>query len=213
MGVFRQLEERLGRWTDRLTARWLGGRPTAARLAAGLLEQLRTTPGDDGRPRLLNDFQVRLHPDDLAGLGDLEDVRRQVLERLRQEAVVRRLDWHGRPRLRLDGAPDLAAGDLDVHVVSSPGAGPAELRVEAQVHPLSDQPVLLGRDHDCAVRLDADGVSRRHARLDAVGDGWRVTDLGSTNGTFVNGLRISSRTLADGDELRCGPVRLVYREL
>ena len=48
----------------------------------------------------------------------------------------------------------------------------------------------IGRDHDCTVRLDGDEfASARHARIDPRPDGVWVEDLGSTNGTFVNGAR------------------------
>lgn len=213
MGVLRQLEERLGRFTDRLTARWLGGRLTPARLAAALLEHLRTTPGLDGRPRLLNEFRVTLHPDDLARLGEPTEVGRAVLARLRQEAAARGLAWHGRPRVRWLADEQSVVGAPEIEVQLSPGAGPARLQAGAARFELTGEPVVLGREPGCEVRLDTDGVSRRHARVEAVNDGWRVTDLGSTNGTFVNGRRVSAEPLADGDELRCGPVRLMFREL
>ncbi len=212
MGVLRQLEERLGRWTDQLTARWLGGHPTAPRLASSLLEHLRATPGPDGRPRLLNAFTVRLQPDDLARLGDLGPVTKLLLGRLRQEAEARRLPWHGRPRLSFLADDDEAVGAIRVEVEAVPGAGEAELCAGGQSYRLAAAAVMLGREPGCAVRLDQDGVSRRHARLEAVAEGWRVIDLGSTNGTFVNGRRVSAEALADGDELRCGPVRLQFRE-
>ena len=68
----------------------------------------------------------------------------------------------------------------------------------------------LGRDHDCTVRLDGDEfASARHARIDPRPDGVWVEDLGSTNGTFVNGARITSqRLLQPGDVLRVGETEL-----
>jgi diguanylate cyclase (GGDEF)-like protein len=63
----------------------------------------------------------------------------------------------------------------------------------------------IGRDQAADVVISRDSVSRRHARIvrDERG-GFRVEDLGSTNGTFVNDQRISERTLVDGDQLRFG---------
>ena len=54
----------------------------------------------------------------------------------------------------------------------------------------------LGRDEACAVRIDRDGVSRNHAQICRDEDGWSVTDLGSTNGTIVNGEPVTERRLA-----------------
>jgi hypothetical protein len=59
--------------------------------------------------------------------------------------------------------------------------------------------------------VEADGVSRVHAVLERVGDAWCVRDLGSRNGTFVNGGRIiGDRVLHSGDEIVLGRLRLVF---
>jgi predicted component of type VI protein secretion system len=67
--------------------------------------------------------------------------------------------------------------------------------------------VVVGRHHDCDVRLHSSRVSRRHCCLAPGGEGLTVRDLGSTNGTFVNGRRICSAALHPGDELRIGHLR------
>lgn len=77
--------------------------------------------------------------------------------------------------------------------------------------PLDISELTFGRDPTCDVRLDDDGVSRRHARLVAQLDGgWRLEDLGSTNGTTVNGERIERRVLAEGDRLLIGHTVLKF---
>jgi diguanylate cyclase (GGDEF)-like protein len=70
--------------------------------------------------------------------------------------------------------------------------------------------VVLGRDPTCAVRLDAEDVSRRHARVAPDGTGHVVGDLGSLNGTWVNGLEVERRRLASGDRIRVGPYVAKY---
>jgi two-component system, cell cycle response regulator len=76
--------------------------------------------------------------------------------------------------------------------------------------PLGRAEVTLGRDAGCDLVLDAEDVSRRHARVRAEGGGHRLEDLGSTNGTFVGGERVGSRVLAAGDLIRLGSVVLKY---
>ena len=66
--------------------------------------------------------------------------------------------------------------------------------------------VVVGRDEACDVVLDEAGVSRRHARLDPGDGGWHVTDLGSANGTWVNGTRLDEAFLLGGESLRFGTV-------
>lgn len=69
----------------------------------------------------------------------------------------------------------------------------------------------VGRGAENAIRLDSDTtVSSRHATLDSRADGLWVEDAGSTNGTFVNGARVTSaRLLAPGDVIRIGHTDLL----
>ncbi len=72
-------------------------------------------------------------------------------------------------------------------------------------------PAVVGREAGNGVPLDADEfASGRHARIDSRTDGIWVEDLGSTNGTFVNGGRISAERLEPGDVLRIGQTELVF---
>ncbi|MGO9974199.1 MAG: FHA domain-containing protein [Solirubrobacteraceae bacterium] len=66
------------------------------------------------------------------------------------------------------------------------------------------QELLLGRDRGCDVVLCDLSVSRRHARLVFRDEKWVVQDLGSTNGTIVNGRRIGRCELRPGDRVRIG---------
>jgi two-component system cell cycle response regulator len=70
--------------------------------------------------------------------------------------------------------------------------------------------VVLGRDAACEVPLAADDVSRRHARVVPDGDGHVVVDLGSTNGTWVNGREIEAHRLSGGDRIRVGSFVATY---
>jgi diguanylate cyclase (GGDEF)-like protein len=73
-------------------------------------------------------------------------------------------------------------------------------------------PAFIGRQEDCAVRNTDPSVSRYHAKIIRGEDGtYVVTDLGSTNGTFVNNLRTQAGVLRDGDYLRIG--NCIYRFL
>jgi hypothetical protein len=65
-------------------------------------------------------------------------------------------------------------------------------------------PVVVGRSSDLDMVLVEEMVSRRHARIELSGGVVRVEDLGSTNGTFVNGERVSQGTLSEGDRLLIG---------
>lgn len=91
--------------------------------------------------------------------------------------------------------------------------GPAPWVVwEEQILPLSPGENLLGRDEDVAVRIDAPGVSRRHARIVVNEAEATLEDLGSKNGTFLGERRLDAlAVLSDGDTFHLGRQVLVFR--
>lgn len=79
---------------------------------------------------------------------------------------------------------------------------------------LSEGSNLVGRDRDCAVRIDSSTLSRRHARIVVTTGETTLEDLGSKNGTFVNGNRVTqSVVLRDGDQIQLGSVTVSYQVL
>jgi len=102
------------------------------------------------------------------------------------------------------GAPSVrrTAAQLELRVVGGPHAG--------RVQPLYLGELLLGRGRTCDVRLDDPGTSRAHCRLSTGPQGVRVHDLGSANGTSVDGLEVgpAGLTVRTGAVLRVGASRL-----
>jgi FHA domain-containing protein len=72
---------------------------------------------------------------------------------------------------------------------------------------------VIGRARGCAAHIDAESVSRHHARLTITGSGASIEDLGSKNGTWVGQVRVTAAPAAvnDGDELRLGSLVLLVR--
>jgi pSer/pThr/pTyr-binding forkhead associated (FHA) protein len=84
---------------------------------------------------------------------------------------------------------------------------------ESRVFRMSDGTVkTIGRATGADLIVDAALVSRVHCRLEAGKDGVDVTDLSSTNGTFVNDKRVDRATLVNGDRLRVGRVELTLEK-
>ena len=77
---------------------------------------------------------------------------------------------------------------------------------------LHRQLTVIGRGSDADIRLGDQAVSRRHAEIRVANGSTMLNDLQSTNGTLVNGARITTTALADGDEVRIGETVLVFHE-
>jgi chromosome segregation ATPase len=72
--------------------------------------------------------------------------------------------------------------------------------------------VFLGRAADCAVRTDDAMVSRKNCKISYGGGRWTVEDLGSSNGTFVNEVRVQKQVLNHSDIIRCGTLQVRFVE-
>ncbi|RKG71869.1 PAS domain S-box protein [Corallococcus terminator] len=97
-------------------------------------------------------------------------------------------------------APSSTGACLILISTTTPAAIGKAYRLEPGEH-------VIGRGSEAEVRIDDHGVSRKHARILRSADGTcRVTDLESTNGTFLNGLPVSTAELQEGDRLQVGTV-------
>lgn len=78
-------------------------------------------------------------------------------------------------------------------------------------HDLNDETITIGRVPDNAIQIDDASVSSHHAQLTLSGGAYHLRDLNSTNGTRLNGQRVSDSALQDGDRVRFGKVEAVFR--
>ncbi|HEX9123460.1 MAG TPA: DUF3662 and FHA domain-containing protein [Actinomycetota bacterium] len=100
-------------------------------------------------------------------------------------------------------APGSEQAEASLRVLED-GAAPKEYRLHRQL-------VTIGRLPECDVVLADPGASRRHASVRAEGGEFLLTDLGSTNGTFVNDEQVQERWLADGDRITIGTTVIEFR--
>ena len=121
----------------------------------------------------------------------------------------------GAPSKDAELREERALNDADAAAVNALPEGSALLVVQrgpsAGSRFLLDTDVVsAGRHPDSEIFLDDVTVSRRHAEFRRGPDGYRVADVGSLNGTYVNRDRIDEVTLQGGDEVQIGKYRLVY---
>jgi hypothetical protein len=151
-------------------------------------------------------YLVRVHPFDYVRLA----ADRDFLEG-RWSAMLREALPHERgdaARVVLDEDPDVVAGSLAIEaVVDERGQKLALERSDGSRITLSDG-LTLGRSDENGVKLRDGRASRRHARIVADGSGWSVEDLGSSNGTFVDGAQVRRSRLDRGVTLTIGDTHL-----
>jgi hypothetical protein len=172
-----------------------------------------------GRTIVPNEFRVELGPHDFDRLEAYQAALAAELGGLVQEhSKEQGYALVGPVSVRLLRDDDLDTGVFRVLSEAVPGELPpaaqsvaARLEVEGRVVRLTaGDEVVIGRGGDAQVQLTDAGVSRRHAvlRLTEIPT---ITDLGSTNGTTVDGVRVAQAELRDGAQLTFGATRAVFR--
>ena len=163
-----------------------------------------------GRTIVPNVFEFSLSEADDEQLADVRHtLGRELADAAREHARDEGYGFVGPVEVTLGVDRSLRSGMLSVRGRFVEGDGnlpPGSLLLPTGDRvPLGEYTVSVGRQHDCTIVLADPNVSRMHAEFRPAGDGFCVVDLGSTNGTSVNGTKITApQQLADGDEVRFG---------
>jgi len=163
------------------------------------------------RPRALSKTELleRLWPStfveetNLAGL--VAEIRRALRDSATRPVYLRTVFRFG---YRFVG--DVVESAVPMHAGLTTSGRPY-LIFEGRRIALFEGPNTLGRASDATVQCEVSGVSRHHARIVISGDHATLEDLGSKNGTYAGRKRITSVSLADGDEIRLGKASLTFR--
>lgn len=170
-----------------------------------------------------NRFELSLSPEDAARYEQAEDAIVSELRRVIREAAAER-GWGlvGPPDVEFVVDEGLKKGDLECVASLVEGedeeatrGGRASVVVREdggeRTVALSSDTVTIGRLAECDVVLRDKGASRKHAQLKMRNSEWTLTDLGSTNGTRLNGQIIQSHEISDGDRITIGSTVIEFR--
>lgn len=210
MNPFAKIEDACAQLVERTFARIFPNAVAPEQIARKLVTTMQSEPADT--------YLVRLHPHDVASLGERRaDLEREWSELLARTAETVELSLERSARVIVHADAAVVAGTVaidaivdDEQAASARGYGLRVLRglpLHA-IWPIGDG-LVIGRGAENQVDLVDPRVSRRHARVERTSDGVVVEDLGSTNGTYVNGARIASpiRVVA-GDVIAVGDTEL-----
>lgn len=161
-----------------------------------------------------NRFTVRLAPPDRERFASFDEaLTRELADAVRAHARDEGYGFLGRVSVELETDDTLKRGQVGItgEIVADPGGLVGTLVTsEGRRIPVADRPVVIGRLSSCDIPLGDPQVSRRHAEVRRDTEGFSVLDLGSTNGTVVNGAPVRERRLADGDEVRIGSATIRF---
>ena len=237
-----QFEALAERWLEGGFARLFRTRLHHAELAEHLIRALEDgqTAGPEGVWLAPDDYQILLHPDDHARLGDGQGyaaLEEQLTRHLMATAQQIGATLTRRPRVHLSPADRIPRREVEVHArlttppslvelpqdtqevdtqkaLEAAASWPAptyQLRVDARRLDLNSSPVSLGRGLDNDLVVEHPRVSRHHVQLQQRQGQWWLIDLGSANGTAVNDQPVSEVALHAGDVISLAGVEIRFQ--
>lgn len=163
-----------------------------------------------------NRFAIRLNPRDLARLSGVRALSRELERTVERESMERGRRLEGPARVWFERSADLLPGQAEVHATERKGRRPpwAQLLVGDKALELTVNQAVVGRAGDAEVLLDHPSVSLRHALIWREGREVWIRDLGSSEGTILEGEPVSAATpIAPGGRLAIGAVGCRLRVL
>ena len=202
---------------DRRVVRLLGGNLQPVELARAIGGAMERQARDGAVP---NRFRLLVNPEDCADLRALDGSLETKLAAYAVE-LAREHGWNfaGPPQVQLVADAELERGRLEVEAGVEPGRVRRGAALSFEIAtpdgltllPLDHFPFTIGRRQGHDLVLPDARVSRDHAAIDSTGSGYRLRDLGSRNGTLVNGQPLTEADLRDGDRLAIGGFEVTVR--
>jgi hypothetical protein len=157
-----------------------------------------------------NQIRVWLGPNDAARFeGFQKALVAELEETVRQHAVGEGYSFVGPVHVEIFIDDDLKAGDLEVKTEFVGGESQPRLLVsDGRSFAVGERSLVIGRSPDVDLVINDSNVSRRHAEVWRTSEGVAIRDLQSTNGTFVNGHRISAVSLSPRDDVTIGTIHM-----
>ncbi|WP_265522428.1 FhaA domain-containing protein [Oerskovia flava] len=225
MGVLDRFEKGVERVVNNAFAKVGRSEVKPVELASALRRELDDRAAVVGRDRTVapNEFTIELSPDDFAqveGWG-AETLADELASNVTEYAASQHYAFVGPVSVSFEQHDTLDPGRFQVRSASVRGSvAPATSSAPSTRHPLVDidgqrylltGPVtVIGRGSEADIVVDDPGVSRRHLEIRVTPDGVIASDMGSTNGLYVEGHQVPAATLLDGNSLTIGRTRIMF---
>lgn len=180
-------------------------------------------PVDRDRTVAPNEYRFKLSTPDFDRIEQWgsETLASELADNLTQYAKSQRYAFVGPVVVIFEEDLDLTKGNFKLSAESVQGnAVPVTTDDQAQDNPmleingsqylLTKEQTVIGRGSSCDIVIDDPGISRKHLEIDITDNGVIARDLGSTNGTYVEGHQVPAATLLDGNTITIGRTRILY---
>jgi hypothetical protein len=216
MGLLDSFERGLERAVNGAFAKTFRSGVQPVEISSALRRELDTKAAVVSRERILvpNEFTVRLAPPDFTRMND---VGRPLIDELtnlaQQHAVAQNYSFSGPLSIRLQQDGTLSTGilEIDSTTVKRDVSWVAVLDIGSQRHHLQQGRTVIGRGTDADITVADTGTSRKHVEVLWDGKHAQATDLGSTNGSKLNGERFQKAIVEPDSTIEIGRTRMVFR--
>jgi hypothetical protein len=218
LGLLDSFEKGLERAVNGAFAKTFKSGLQPVEITAALRRELDTKAAVVSRDRILvpNKFTVRLSTvdyDRMSGLGPA--LIQELVELVQRHATAQRYSFAGGISVALAEDPRLSTGMIDIQSTNVQGTvtWTPVLEINGIRHPITHSRTVIGRGSDADITVDDTGISRKHVEILWDGTRAQVNDLGSTNGSLLNGNPVARAALPPDSVIDIGRTRIVFRVL
>jgi len=207
--VLKKVENGLEKLFDRTLSRPFKSSLQPIDIAARMIREIDLTRRLSAQgPVSPNGVRLWLSPDDAERFSGFQKALIAELEEtVRQHALDEGYAFVGPVKLEIFIDDDVKAGDVKVKTAFVGGTSqPRLLASDGQSFLIGAEPLIIGRSPSVAIVINDPNVSRQHAEVWRTEQGVAIRDLGSTNGTYVNGHKIEAVSLSPRDDVTVGPL-------
>ncbi|QJC21147.1 FhaA domain-containing protein [Arcanobacterium buesumense] len=225
MGALDKFEKSVENAVENVFSRAFKSDVKPVELASAIKRAMDDRAAEVSRDRTVspNEFTLTLSDHDFAKISewDEDSLREELVAIATQYASEQAYVFLGPVTIEFTEAASQSRGKIDVTCSTRRGpvapattadASPQNpiIDVDGERYILTGAVTVIGRGSVADIQLDDSGVSRKHLELRVTPSGVIATDLNSTNGSFVEGHRISAATLVDGNTITIGRTRIMF---
>ena len=218
MGLLDNFERGLERAVNGAFAKTFKSGLQPVEITSALRRELDTKAVVVARDRILvpNKFTVRLSRADYDRMSELgPTLVDELIQQVQRHATAQHYAFAGGISVKLKADENLGVGSIEIDSVNVKGsvAWTPVLDVNGKRHPITKSRTIIGRGSDADITVDDTGISRKHVEILWDGARGQVNDLGSTNGSKLNGNPVHKAPLEPDSLIEIGRTRILFRVL